>query len=49
MPVVSKCYEYGELDNHYRDQIIASLSGVIDIDDTYSACLDFVKHYNEKK
>ena len=47
MPVVSKCYEYGELDNHYREEIIASLSGVIDIEDTYNAVVDFVKWYND--
>ena len=49
MPVVSKCFEYGELNNEYRDQIIASLSGVIDIADTYNACVDFIKWYNEQK
>ena len=47
MPVVSKCYEYGELDNHYREEIVASLSGVIDIEDTYKAVVDFVKWYND--
>ena len=46
MSAVSKCYEYGELDNHYRDEIIASLSGVIDIEDTYKAVVDFIKDYN---
>jgi hypothetical protein len=48
MPVVSKCFEYGELDNEHRDQIIASLSGVIDIEDTYQACLEFIQWYNNQ-
>jgi len=48
MPVVSKCFDYGELDNEFRDQIIASLSGVIDIDDTYKAVLEFIKWYNQQ-
>lgn len=47
MPVVSKCYEYSEVYNKYRTQICASLSGVIDIDDTYKAVVDFIKWYNE--
>lgn len=49
MPVVSKCYEYGELDNTQREQIIASLSGIIDIEDTHNAVVDFIKWYNENK
>ena len=49
MPVVSKCYEYGELDNTQREQIIASLSGIIDIEDTHNAVVDFIKWYNIKK
>lgn len=46
MPVVLKCYEYEELDNNYREQIVASLSGVIDIEDTYKAVVDFIVWYN---
>jgi hypothetical protein len=46
MPVVSKCYEYGELDNTQREQIIASLSGIIDIEDTHNAVVDFIKQNN---
>ena len=49
MEVVKKCFEYGELHNEFREQIIASLAGVIDIEDTYSACIDFIKWYNANK
>jgi len=42
MPVVDKCFQYGELHNSYREQIIASLSGVIDIEDTYKAVVEFI-------
>jgi hypothetical protein len=48
MPVVEKCFEYGELDNHFREQIIASFSGIIDIVDTYKAVVEFIKWYNKK-
>ena len=49
MPVVDKCFQYGELHNSYREQIIASLSGVIDIEDTYKAVLEFINAYNKTK
>ena len=48
MPVVDKCFQYGELHNSYREQIIESLSGVIDIEDTYDAVVEFIKKYNGK-
>ena len=47
MPVVDKCFQYGELHNSYREQIIASLSGVIDIEDTYKAVVEFINEYNK--
>ena len=47
MPVVDKCFQYGELHNSYREQIIASLSGVIDIEDTYKAVVEFIEWYNK--
>ena len=47
MPVVDKCFQYGELHNPYREQIIASLSGVIDIEDTYDAVVEFINEYNK--
>ena len=49
MPVVDKCFQYGELHNSYREQIIASLSGVIDIEDTYKAVVEFINEYNKTK
>ena len=49
MPVVDKCYQNGELHNSYREQVVASLSGVIDIEDTYNSVVDFIKHQNDKK
>lgn len=48
MPVVDKCFQYGELHNSYREQIIESLSGVIDIEDTYKAVVEFIKDCEEK-
>ena len=47
MPVVDKCYQNGELHNSYREQVVASLSGVIDIEDTYNSVVDFIKHQND--
>jgi len=47
MPVVDKCFQYGELHNSYREEIIASLSGVIDIEDTYDAVVQFINQYNK--
>jgi hypothetical protein len=47
IPVVDKCFQYGELHNSYREQIIASLSGVIDIEDTYKAVVEFINEYNK--
>jgi len=47
MPVVDKCFQYGELHNSYREQIIASLSGVIDIEDTYKAVVEFINQLNK--
>ena len=49
MPVVNKCFQYGELHNSYREQIIESLSGVIDIEDTCKAVVEFIKDCEEKK
>jgi len=34
MLAVDKCYEYGELDNNYREGIIETFSGIINIDAT---------------
>jgi len=48
MPVVEKCYEYGELHNVHREGIIASLSGIIDINETYKAVVEFIKWYNNE-
>tara|TARA_R110000868_G_scaffold50764_5_gene161741 strand:+ start:4336 stop:4632 length:297 start_codon:yes stop_codon:yes gene_type:complete len=47
MPVVDKCYQNGELHNSYREQVVASLSGVIDIEDTYNSVVDFIKRQND--
>ena len=47
MPVVDKCFQYGELHNSYREQIIASLSGIIDIEDTHKAVVEFIKQLNK--
>lgn len=48
MPVVDKCFQYGELHNSYREQVIESLSGVIDIEDTFKAVVEFIKDYEKK-
>tara|TARA_R110000823_G_scaffold103341_10_gene220782 strand:- start:142 stop:447 length:306 start_codon:yes stop_codon:yes gene_type:complete len=49
IPVVDKCYQDGRLYNPYRMEIVASLSGVIDIEDTYYSVVDFIKNQNDKK
>tara|TARA_Y100000310_G_scaffold345581_1_gene466889 strand:- start:2911 stop:3216 length:306 start_codon:yes stop_codon:yes gene_type:complete len=49
MPVVEKCYEYGELHNEHREWIIETLSGIISINDTYRAVVEFIKYYNLNK
>tara|TARA_R110002096_G_scaffold398881_1_gene595076 strand:- start:17 stop:346 length:330 start_codon:yes stop_codon:yes gene_type:complete len=47
IPVVDKCYQDGRLYNPYRMEIVASLSGVIDIEDTYYSVVDFIKNQND--
>ena len=47
MPVVDKCYQYAEVSNPYRQQICASLSGVIDKEDTYQAVVEFIKAHTQ--
>jgi len=49
MLVVEKCYEYGELHNEQREAIVETFSGIIDINETYKAVLEFIKSYNERK
>jgi hypothetical protein len=47
IPVVDKCYQDGRLYNPYRMEIVASLSGVIDMEDTYYSVVDFIKNQNK--
>jgi hypothetical protein len=49
MPVVNKCYEYGELDNKHREAIIETFSDTININDTYKEVINFINWYNKKK
>ena len=62
MPVVKKCYEYGQLasdertDLHlcllkykHKCNIEESLLGIIDIESTHKAVVEFIKWYNENK
>ena len=48
MPVVAKCYEIGELGSEHRQAIEESLIGIIDIESTTEAVLEFIKEYNEQ-
>lgn len=49
MPVVEKCYEFGELGSDERTEIEESLTGIINIRDTFKAVFKFVRAYNESK
>jgi hypothetical protein len=49
MEVVEKCYEYGELGNDERQAIEESLIGIINIETTYEAVLEFIRWYNNQK
>ena len=48
MPVVSKCYESGNLGSGFRTAIEESLMGIIDIDQTWFDVVEFIKWYNKK-
>lgn len=48
MPVVEKCYEYGELDSIYRELIIETFTGIINIQSTYHAVIEYIKWYNKQ-
>ena len=48
MPVVSKCYEFGNLGSGFRTAIEESLIGIVDIDQTWFDVVEFIKWYNKK-
>ena len=49
MPVVGKCYEYAELGSYERTEIEESLVGIININITHKAVIEFIKWYNTNK
>jgi uncharacterized protein with NRDE domain len=49
MPVVARCYEHGDLGREERTAIEESLMGIVDIESTWMACVEFINWYNNKK